>query len=49
MYVPSFNFVTLTVLEKRAMKIYLMRMDRMANGRIDGRQGKFTFSKLSYN
>ena len=29
MCVPNYNFVTLTVLEKSATKIYLMRMNRM--------------------
>ena len=59
-YNPSFNFITLTVLEKSATKIYLMMMDRMTEGQVKSSitplfqseaiiQYNPTFSKRAYN
>ena len=49
MRVPSFNFVTLTVVEKSVTKIYLMRTDGMTDGRKEGMtegQGKSSIALL---
>ena len=43
---PSFDFVTLTILEKSATKMYLIRMAGMMGGRNEGRKSKSSIARF---